>query len=112
MLTLLNQSPTHLLVQVDINEANLNHSEAFKTQLVSLLNTERRSVWLDMQQVTYVDSSFLGALVASLKHAMGMGCDLVLLALQKDVNDLLKLIRLDKVFKIYPDEQAATAATI
>jgi anti-sigma B factor antagonist len=62
-----------------------------------------------MEQVTYVDSSFLGALVAGLKHALGAGNDLVLLSLQNDVHDLLKLIRLDKVFKIYADEQTAIA---
>lgn len=110
MLEIINEHPQYIVAKVGIIEANLNHSDQFKTELVSLLNKKQRSVWLNMEQITYVDSSFLGALVAGLKHALGAGNDLVLLGLQKDVHDLLKLIRLDKVFKIYADEQAATAA--
>ncbi len=110
MLKIVNEHPQYIVAKVDIGEANLTHSDQFKTELVSLLNYEKRNVWLNMEQVTYVDSSFLGALVAGLKHALGAGNDLVLLGLQKDVHDLLKLIRLDKVFKIYANEQAATVA--
>lgn len=110
MLKIVNNRPQYIVAKVDIGEANLTHSDQFKTELVSLLNNTQRNVWLNMEKVAYVDSSFLGALVAGLKHALGAGNDLVLLGLQKDVYDLLKLIRLDKVFKIYGDEHAATAA--
>jgi anti-sigma B factor antagonist len=110
MLKIVNEQPRYIVAKVGISEANLTHSDQFKNELVSLLSEKQRSVWLNMEQVTYVDSSFLGALVAGLKHALGAGNDLVLLGLQKDVHDLLKLIRLDKVFKIYTDEQTAIAA--
>ena len=110
MLKLVKEEASHLLVAVNLTEANLNHSDHFKEELIALLNLKKRSVWLDLQTVTYVDSSFLGALVAALKHAMTMQCDLVLLGLQKDIRDLLKLIRLDKVFKIYASEQDALNA--
>lgn len=110
MLKIINEHPNYIVAQVNIAGANLNHADAFKSELVSLLNDNERSVWLDMEQVTYVDSSFLGALVAGLKHALGAGNELVLLSLQKDVHDLLKLIRLDRVFKIHADKQAAKAA--
>jgi anti-sigma B factor antagonist len=39
--------------------------------------------------------------VAILKHAIGMKLDVILVGLRNDVHDLLKLIRLDKVFKIF-----------
>lgn len=110
MLNLIKEETSYLLVQVNLTEANLNQSDVFKNELITLLDSSKRSVWLDLQTVTYVDSSFLGALVAALKHAIAMKCDVVLLGLQKDIADLLKLIRLDKVFKIYSTEQEALNA--
>ena len=110
MISIIKEEASHLLVQVNLTEANLSHSDHFKDELIALLNLKQRSVWLDMQKVTYVDSSFLGALVAGLKHAIAKKNDVVLLSLQKDIEDLLKLIRLDKVFKIYGSEQEAQNA--
>ena len=110
MLKIINEHSEHIVAKVAITEANLNYSNYFKTELVSLLDSKRRAIWLDMEQVSYVDSSFLGSLVAGLKHALSAGNDMVLLKVQKDVHDLLKLIRLDKVFKIYTDEASATIA--
>lgn len=110
MINILKEEAGYMLVEVNLTEANLSHSEHFKTELITLLNEKQRSIWLNMQQVTYVDSSFLGALVAALKHAIGMQRDVVLINLQKDIDDMLKLIRLDKVFKIYSTEQEAEQA--
>jgi anti-sigma B factor antagonist len=110
MLKIINEHPEYIVARVAITEANLNHSDQFKIELVALLNNKKRTVWLNMEQVSYVDSSFLGSLVAGLKHALSTGNDMVLLKVQKDVHDLLKLIRLDKVFKIYADEASATVA--
>lgn len=110
MLNLVKEETSYILVKVNLTEANLSHSDHFKNELIALLNFKKRSVWLDLQTVTYVDSSFLGALVAALKHAIAMKCDVVLLGLQKDIDDMLKLIRLDKVFKIYSNEQDAQNA--
>lgn len=110
MINISKEEAGYVLVQVNLTEANLSHSESFKTQLIALLNQKQRSLWLDMQQVAYVDSSFLGALVAALKHAMSIQRDVVLINLQKDIDDMLKLIRLDKVFKIYGTEREAQQA--
>lgn len=110
MINILKEEPGYILAKVNLTEANLNHSEDFKSELIGLLNSKQRSIWINMQQIAYVDSSFLGALVAALKHAISMQRDVVLIDLQKDIDDMLKLIRLDKVFKIYSSEQEALQA--
>jgi anti-sigma B factor antagonist len=93
----------YLWTGVDLTEANLGNANEFKTTLVELLNDKKCSVVLNMSKVTYIDSSFLGAMVASLKHAISMQLDIILVGLQPDIHNLIKLIRLDKVFKIYND---------
>jgi anti-sigma B factor antagonist len=101
MIKIIKDTENHLLIEIEVSEANLNNSDLFKTQVIQLLDRHEKTVIIDFNQVEYIDSSFLGALVAILKHAMGMKLDVILVGLRNDVHDLLKLIRLDKVFKIF-----------
>ena len=55
---------------------------------------------LDMSQVTFVDSSGLGAIVAVMKQ-MGAGRTLDLAGLTPNVDKVFRLTRMDTVFNIY-----------
>lgn len=101
MIQLLQLETNYMLLQVNLTEASLNHADAVKEQLIELLNQYQKTLIIDLQQVKYVDSSFLGALVAVLKHAISLNTEVVLTGMRKDVHNLITLIRLDKVFKIY-----------
>lgn len=107
MIKIIKDEPGHLLITVDVAEANLGNAELFKLQVTQLFDRHKKTIIIDMGKVEYIDSSFLGALVAILKHAMASKLDVILVNLKKDVYDLLTLIRLDKVFKIYSDYQEA-----
>jgi anti-sigma B factor antagonist len=91
----------YILAAVDVTEANLNNADQFKAELVKLLDTQSNKIVVDLSSVSYMDSSFLGALVSGLKHAISLKSDVLLVGLKKDIYDLFTLIRLDKVFKIY-----------
>ena len=101
MISINKEQNGYLVVSLDITEANLNNSDLFKTELVKLMDEHSKKVVIDMGKIDYMDSSFLGALVSALKHAMSIKSDLILVCLRKDIFDLFTLIRLDKVFKIY-----------
>src|SRR5882672_648162 len=101
MINITNEGPKFLITEVTITEANLSNSDQFKAELVGLLDQHSKIIILDLQELKYVDSAFLGALVSSLKYAISLQLDIVLVELRKDILDLIKLIRLDKVFKIY-----------
>ena len=89
------------------DEGNLENADAFKKELSQLIEKSGKYVMLNFKNVTYVDSSFLGGLVSCLKYAMSKGTDILLVELRKDIHDLLHLIRMDKVFKIYGNYQEA-----
>ncbi|MCJ8211832.1 STAS domain-containing protein [Mucilaginibacter sp. RS28] len=110
MIELIKQEPGYLLADLQIDEANLAVADQFKTELIGLLDNYQRKIVLSLHQVNYIDSSFLGALVAGLKHAIAQKHDIILVGLKKDIRDLLTLIRLDKVFKIYDNYTEATSA--
>ncbi len=110
MIKILKDTPGHLLIEIEVSEANLDNSDLFKAQVMELLDRHKKNVVIDFNKVEYIDSSFLGALVAILKHAMAQKLEVILTAMRRDVYELLLLIRLDKVFKIYEDYQEAASA--
>jgi len=101
MIKVSNEGPKFVVADVTITEANLSNSDQFKAELVKLLDQHNKIIILDLQDLKYVDSAFLGALVSALKYAISKKLDIVLVGLRTDIRDLIKLIRLDKVFKIY-----------
>lgn len=66
-------------------------------------------VILNLEQVQFVDSSGLGAIVASMK-ALGSGRKLALAGMTPTVDKVFRLTRMDSVFPIYPSLQDATDA--
>jgi anti-sigma B factor antagonist len=91
-----------LQVNLELTEANLTNADEFKKEAMTLIGKGYKMIIMNLESVEYIDSSFLGALVSILKHLITVKSDLILVGLRKDVADLFTLIRLDKVFKIYP----------
>jgi anti-sigma B factor antagonist len=68
---------------------------------------QAKNVILNLKQVSYIDSSGLGALIAGHSEMQEAGGDLRLLKLSKRSAQLLILTKLTTVFQIFDDEQAA-----
>ncbi len=80
----------------------------FKDQMRALTDTLTYRAVLDLSAVSFIDSSGLGAIVASLKQ-MPSGIRLDLSSLQEDVARVLRLTRMDKVFIIHDALDLAVA---
>jgi anti-anti-sigma factor len=65
---------------------------------------------VDLAQITFLDSAGLGAIVAAHKRANTVRGAVTLCAPTKNVAMTLRLVRLDKVFSIYPTLPQALAA--
>lgn len=94
----------YLLVKIKVKEANLDVADQFKTEMFELIDQGNTTLMVSFSDVAYVDSSFLGALVSILKYAMSKGGDVSVVDLNKDINNLFSLIRMNKVFKVYNTE--------
>lgn len=95
------------VITVNITEASMNQSEDFKNYLYLNCTEEAPKLVIDLSQIKYMDSSFIGALVSGLKHVLTKQGEMTLVNIQSDVMALFELTRLDKVFKIYPTVTAA-----
>jgi len=90
----------HRVVEVS-GEVDLYNVSELKKALFAITNGEFESVVVDMSNVNYMDSSGIGALVASQKKMRANNGKFALLNIHEDVLNILKLATLDKFFKIY-----------
>jgi len=88
-------------------EASLSNADAFKEEMITIIGRRVRLVIVSFENVNYIDSSFLGSLVVALKYAMPRNVDIYLVSLKPDVKNLLTLIRMDKVFRIFDNFEEA-----
>ena len=85
-------------------------STALREKVKSLLASGQKKIVLNMNNVTYIDSSGLGALVASHTSARGQGASLKLCHLGAKFQEILQVTKLVTVFDVYPTEAAAVAS--
>jgi len=80
----------------------------FKEGMVNYAAQGNHTIILDLSEVRFIDSTGLGALIGSLK-AMGNNDELVLAGAKDSVSNMLKLTRMDKVFRMFPTAEEAVA---
>jgi anti-sigma B factor antagonist len=85
-------------------------STALREKVKSLLASGQKMIVLNMANVTYIDNSGLGALVASHTSARSQGATLKLSNLGTKFQEILQVTKLVTVFEVYPSESAAVAS--
>lgn len=91
----------HTIVLIDETRLDASVSEPFKGYLFDQIDNGSNSMVIDLSLVRFMDSSGLGALVATLKKMDGQG-SVKLAAAQPAVLDLFNLTSMDKLFTILP----------
>lgn len=89
-----------VLLTISDKDANLTKSENFKEIVFKEIESGTRKLIISFEHVEYLDSSFLGALVAILKNLVPKNGKLILIELNNDIRNLFELTRLDKIFHL------------
>ena len=87
---------------------NARSAEEAKQIFRDLVEQGVNQVIVDLQEVPFIDSSGLAALVSGLKTLNEKEGSLKLASLQSQADLLFRLTMFDKVFEIYPDVDSAT----
>jgi|ERR1039457_4001656 anti-sigma B factor antagonist len=82
-------------------------TSALRTKIRELVASGSRRIVLNMADVSYMDSSGMGELIAAHTTVTTAGGEIKLLNLAKRVHDLLKLTKLYTVFEAFEDEASA-----
>lgn len=82
-------------------------TSTLRTKIRELVASGSRRIVLNMADVSYMDSSGMGELIAAHTTVTTAGGEIKLLNLAKRVHDLLKLTKLYTVFEAFEDEALA-----
>lgn len=94
-----------LIVDINVETATLENAKSFKEYLSRRIEEGSKNFIIDLTKVGYMDSTFLGSLVFSLKKTVAEGGDLKLVLEEMDspVWTMFETTRMFKVFKTFPD---------
>ncbi len=87
--------------------ADISAVSDFKAEIKRLIGEGERKFVIDMGEVIFVDSSFLGALVACLRSANKEGGDIKIANLLPHMRSIFELTRLHRLFEIYDSVEEA-----
>ena len=102
-----NQRPNVLPLE---GEIDLHVSPRIASSLSAMVSAKPKQIVVDLTKVSYIDSSGLAVLIEGMQNVAAYGGKFALAGLQETVRPIFEIARLDQVFQIYPDVDAALAA--
>ncbi|MBW4652992.1 MAG: STAS domain-containing protein [Kaiparowitsia implicata GSE-PSE-MK54-09C] len=80
--------------------------EQFHHQISEAINAGASTVLVDLAQISFMDSSGLGALVSAFKTMRARGGELCVCSLNEQVRILFELTSMDRVMQIFENREA------
>jgi anti-anti-sigma factor len=77
----------------------------FRQEISDSVLAGAKTVLIDFQDVTFMDSSGLGALVLALKTVRAAGSKLVVCSINEQIRILFELTSMDRVFEIFESRE-------
>ncbi len=91
-------------------EIDLHVSPSLTAALNRMIDKKPKQLVVDLSRVAYIDSAGLAALIEGMQKVEAYGGQFALAGLQETVRSIFEIARLDQVFRIFPDVDAALAA--
>jgi len=99
-----------IVEKVNLTRATLKEAEDFKKTLINDIESGKKRIVVDLVDCEFIDSTFLGALVVSLKKITALGGDLKLVGFQPNVRSMFELTRMYRVFEAFETREEAVAS--
>jgi anti-anti-sigma factor len=96
-----------IVISVKLKRATLVEAEEFKQALIDDIQRGFKKIVVDLSICEFIDSTFLGSLVVSLKKLTGLGGDLRLVGFQPAVHSMFELTRMYRVFESFKSTEEA-----
>jgi anti-sigma B factor antagonist len=84
--------------------------QLFIPQIQALLDEGHRRFVLNLEELTWINSSGLGLLIGARRLVDEAGGELVICNMNQRITDIFEITALSTVWQIYPDVDAAVAA--
>lgn len=103
------KKPLPNVLQLD-GEIDLHISPEVAESLRAMTAKKPKRIVVDLTKVTYLDSSGLAVLIEGMQNVQEYGGNFAVAGVQESVQHILDIARLDQVFQIFPDVDAALGA--
>jgi anti-sigma B factor antagonist len=90
-------------------EVDLYAAPAFRTELLSVIDSGARNVIVDLSETTFIDSTALGVLLA-IRKRLSSGTMISIVSADRNILRSLEITGLDRVFRIYATVELALNA--
>ena len=91
-------------------EIDLHVSPAVTEALNAMIKKKPDRIVIDLSRATYIDSAGIAALILAMQDVKAYGGKFFLSGVQETIRAVLETSRLDRIFWIFPDVDAALAA--
>src|ERR1700758_3486490 len=102
------QNPNVLGLEGDID---LHVSPAVTASLNAMIKKKPKRIVIDLSRATYIDSAGIAALILAMQQVEAYGGKFFLSGLQETLRSIFETSRLERIFRIFPDVDAALAAS-
>jgi anti-sigma B factor antagonist len=97
------------VVTVPGEDLDASNAADFKRAMAPVVEANTQVV-IDLSRLRFVDSSGLGAFISFLRRLNAKGGDLKLCGMSKGVRAVFELVRMHRVFEIFPTTREAVRA--
>ena len=99
-----------LVCDVQAKRATLDAAEQLRDFLIHAIESGSERIVVDLSDVEFIDSSFLGAIMAAMKRLVPIHGDLKICTQSEQIMTLLKITRLNRIFSVYPSVSNAVSS--
>ena len=92
-------------------EVDLHVSPAVTQSLNAMTEEKPERIVIDLSRATYIDSAGLAALILAMQKVEAYGGRFFLAGLHETMRSIFETSRLNQIFRIFPDVDAALAAS-
>src|SRR5205809_7648849 len=92
-------------------DIDLHVSPAVTESLNALIKKKPERIVIDLSRATYIDSAGLAALILAMQEVEAYGGSFFLAGLHETMRSIFESSRLNQIFQIFPDVDAALAAS-
>ena len=91
-------------------DIDLHVSPAVTESLNAMIKKKPERIVIDLSRATYIDSAGIAVLILAMQEVKAYGGKFFLSGVQETIRLILETSRLDRIFWIFPDVDAALAA--
>jgi anti-sigma B factor antagonist len=96
-----------LIIEILEKRATMKVADPLREYLLRIIDKGQRKIVLDLTNVEFMDSTFLGALMAGMKRLIALNGEIRLCGKNSHISELLNITRLNRIFSLYSSVKEA-----